>query len=40
MAINWLDTLKNEGEVLHKKHDVQPMTTEQLLEMFNNQKIK
>ena len=31
---------ENDREVLHKKHDVQPMTTEQLLEMFNNQKIK
>jgi hypothetical protein len=31
---------ENDREVLHKKHDVQPITTEQLLEMFNNQKIK
>ena len=31
---------ENDREVLHKKYDVQPMTTEQLLEMFNNQKIK
>jgi hypothetical protein len=31
---------ENDRETLHKKHDVQPMTTEQLLEMFNNQKIK
>ena len=28
---------ENDKETFHKKYDVQPMTTKQLMEMFNNQ---